>query len=216
MRIPLLIMALLACTPAGAGAWLRDQGAAFLSLGSTFSQSGNQTGSIYGEYGLRPKLTLGIKVDVGMAAGQVQNGRGFIFARKPIPTGERAYKLAYELGIGGAVGSDAKGLARVGLSYGRGIRLAGKSGWLAIDSAVEWVEDDTVTAKLDSTLGLTLNDRFQVMVQVFYTHTDSAQTTTLAPSVIWRPKSDARNSYQLGVEAADGDVAIKLGLWRSF
>ncbi|MEP1964687.1 hypothetical protein [Tateyamaria sp.] len=217
MRTPFLIAALMLSDPAHAGAWLREQGSGFLSFGSTIDELGRSTGSAYAEYGLRPKLTLGAKVDVDMTAGQIGDGSAYVFARKPIPTGERAYKLAYELGIGGTIEQDPSALLRTGLSYGRGITAWDHSGWIAIDGALEWVESDSsVTAKLDATMGLTLNDRFKVMFQVFYSQTETEATTTLAPSLIWTPKPDKNRSYQLGVEAKEGVLGLKLGVWHSF
>lgn len=217
MRTLFLIAALMLTQPANAGAWLRNEGTGFLSFGSTIDEFGRSFGSAYGEYGLRSKLTLGAKVDVDMTAGQIGNGSAYVFARKPIATGTHKYKLAYELGIGGTIEQDPSALLRTGLSYGRGYAAWDRAGWVAIDSALEWVEsDDSFTVKLDSTVGITLSDRFKVMFQVFYSQTESEATTTLAPSLIWQPKPDIDRSYQLGIEAKDGVLGLKLGVWRSF
>ena len=214
--IVLICTALMLASHASAGAWLREQGTGFLSYSGVYKDNGQLDGTLYAEYGLRPKLTLGLKIDVDMTSGRMGDGTGFLFARKPIKTEKRNYKLAYELGIGSTFGSVETPLIRTGLSYGRGVTLWDKNGWLAIDGAYEIAMDDGEdTAKLDTTFGLSLNDRFKVMMQVFVSQTESTVSTTLAPSVIWQPKPDAP-SYQLGIEEQNGTFAIKLGMWRSF
>lgn len=216
MRLFTLIMALLMAGTAHAGAWLRAEGTGFLAYSTTFEEDGALNGSFYGEYGVRPKLTLGLKADIDMTVGRAGNGSAFVFARKPIQTQDRPFRLAYEVGIGSTFGQSSDMLLLTGLSYGRGIKIAGKHGWFALDGSVEWsLGDGTDTGKLDTTVGLTLNDRFKVMVQVFHSLTDTASTTTLAPSVIWQRKPD-RPSYQIGLEAEEGAVALKLGIWQTF
>jgi len=216
MRILMLIAILMLAGPATAGAWLRAEGTGFLAYGSIYSEDGTLDGNLYGEYGVRPKLTLGIKLDADMTAGRMGNGSGFVFVRKPIPLKGRPFHLAYEVGIGSTFGDHSDALLLTGLSYGRGITIAGRSGWLAIDGSVEWsLGDSTDTGKLDTTIGLNLNDRVKVMAQVFHSQTETASSTTLAPSLVWQPKAD-KPSYQLGLEAKEGTIAIKLGLWRTF
>lgn len=217
MRLFLLLAVLLGPAPALGGAWMRDEGTTFLSFGATVDEAGRIDGAIYVEHGLRPKLTLGIKVDMDMTQGQMDDGTAFVFARRPIPTGERTFNLAYEIGLGSSFGEDNAALAKAALSYGRGINLWEKSGWLALDGAFEWdVDNSSATYKLDGTLGLSLSARFQVMMQIFVSQTEAETSTTLAPSVIWRPKADAPTRYHLGLESEQGTLALKLGLWRDF
>ena len=219
MRLAVLLAALLLPMPAHAGAWLRDEGTTFLSFGTTVDELYRVNGSIYVEYGLRPGLTLGFKADMemDMTTGRPGDGTAFVFLRMPIPTGERAYKLAYEVGLGSTFGSDSIPVVRVGLSFGRGFSVRGKSGWVAFDTAVEWEKESKAkTLKADGTVGLTLSDRFQIMMQVFLSDSEIGHSTTYAPSVIWRPQPDGSTRYQLGIESEDGLVALKLGLWREF
>ncbi|WP_299143196.1 hypothetical protein [uncultured Tateyamaria sp.] len=216
MRLPLILAALTVPDPSDAGAWMRTQGEAFLSYSAVYEETGRLDGSVYFEYGFRPRLTLGAKVDIDMTDGRTGDGTAFLFARKPIGPTDRPGKLAFEIGLGSTFGDSSDALLRTGLSYGRGIKLWDKYGWVAIDGAVEWdLSGGPETSKLDTTAGLALNDRFKVMMQVFVSHTGSTTSTTLAPSVIWQPKEKTR-SYQLGVEAEDGVLAVKLGVWRTF
>ncbi|MBY5934773.1 hypothetical protein KUV51_17330 [Tateyamaria omphalii] len=188
----------------------------FLSYSGVYEETGKLDGSVYLEYGLRPKLTLGAKIDVNMTSGRMGDGTGFLFFRKPVRTGERAYKIAYDIGLGSTFGGNSDPLLRTGLSYGRGIKMWDRYGWLAIDGAIEWALDDNPDMlKLDTTIGLNLNDRFKVMMQVFVSDTDGQTATTLAPSLVWQPKPKGR-SFVFGVEGEDGIFALKLGIWRSF
>ncbi|MEL7131811.1 MAG: hypothetical protein AAGK77_05310 [Pseudomonadota bacterium] len=216
MRTVILLISTALAPAASAGAWLQEQGKGFLSQSVVYEESARLDGSLYAEYGLRPKLTIGAKVDVNMTDGRLGSGTAFVFATKPIPTGEREYKLSYTLGIGATFGVATEPLLRTGLSYGRGIKVKEKYGWVAVDGAVEWaIDDGPNTLKLDTTVGLALNDRFKVMMQVFVTRADGEMSTTLAPGIIWQPKHDGL-SFVAGVESEDGVLALKLGLWRSF
>lgn len=216
MRMALTIICTLWAHGALAGAWLQEHKSGFLSYSAVYDDTGRLDGSVYLEYGLRPKLTLGAKVDVDMTLGQIGDGTALVFARKPIPTGDRKFKLAYDIGIGATFGGETEPLLRAGLSYGRGIKAWDKYGWLAIDGALEMTLDDSPdTYKLDTTLGLTLNDRFKVMMQVFVSETGGELTTTLAPSLVWQPKPEAP-SFVIGIEGEGGTLALKFGMWRSF
>lgn len=218
MRFVLLIALLLPAQPADAGAWLREQGAAFLSFKTTIEQNGQRNAAVYAEYGARPKLTLGVKADVGMVHGFLSGGRAEVFVRKPFPLGKRNFKLAYELGLGGAFVQTVDPLLRVGLNLGKGLTLRKTSGWLAIDASVEWAStSDIATVKLDTTLGFNLSAHFKVMMQIFHTDSIVFTETTLAPSVIWTPNTDKGISYQFGLETNDaGVLGATVGVWRSF
>lgn len=210
MRLALTLLLMTLASGAQAGAWLQEHKKGFLSYSIVYEETGRLDGTFYAEYGARPKLTLGAKIDAQMTLGRLGGGTGFLFFRKPIPTGDRDYKLAYDIGIGGTFRMVMEPLLRTGLSYGRGIKLGERHGWVALDGAVEWALDEGPnTLKLDSTIGLGINDRFKVMMQVFATSADSNT------SVIWQPKPDGA-SFVLGVEDEDGILALKLGLWRSF
>jgi len=212
----LLLIALLVSRPVFAGAWLQEDGHAFLAYSVVYTEDNRLDGSLYAEYGLRPRLTLGLKVDVDMTNGQMGDGTAFVFARKPIGTGKRKFKLAYDFGLGSTFGGDMRPLLRTGLSYGRGFQLRDRDGWIGIDSAVEWaINDGSDTYKIDGTIGLALNDHFKVMVQCFVSLTGNDMTTTLAPSLIWQP-GDKGQSFQFGLEGKDGVLALKIGMWRSF
>ncbi|KIC50135.1 hypothetical protein [Tateyamaria sp. ANG-S1] len=207
---------IVAALPAGAGAWMQEHRKGFLSFSGFYDETERFGGTIYLEYGLRPKLTIGAKVDASMVYGQVPNGSGFVFLRKPIPIERHEFKIAYEIGLGSTFAETYEPLLHTALSYGRGIKAWNKYGWIAIDGSVEWaLHDGSDTRKLDTTVGLSVTDRFKVMMQVFVSDTDGNTTTTLAPSVVWQPRPTAP-SFVVGIEDKDGILALKLGMWRSF
>ncbi|WP_299287312.1 hypothetical protein [uncultured Tateyamaria sp.] len=216
IRALLVLMLSLAAYPADAGAWLREHKTGFLAFSGTVDENSETEGSVYAEYGLRPKLTLGFKGDANLPQGRLGEGSVFLFARLPIHTGDKPYKLAYEIGLGGTFGLDFEPMVRTGLSYGRGLSFGETSGWFAVDAAVEWAQGDASDIrKLDTTVGVNLSERFKVMMQVFYTGTDLGDFFTYAPSLIWQP-TPKTPSFQIGVESDDGILSLKLGLWRTF
>ena len=82
----LLCLALIwfGATPATAGAWMQEHGKGFLSFSGVYSQTRALDGALFLEYGLRPRLTLGAKVDMDMTYGRMGDGTAFVFMRKPI------------------------------------------------------------------------------------------------------------------------------------
>ena len=216
LRLILSLGALMWATTAAGGAWLREEGTAFVATSILQGLDGHSDAALYAEYGLRPKLTLGVKADASMIAGQVSGGSGFAFVRLAVNTGDRPYKLAYEIGVGATLGAETAPLLRTGLSYGRGIKWREKYGWFAMDFAVEWSFGEVPhTVKLDTTLGMGLTDTTKLMMQVFVSSAGDDTSLTLAPSLIWQPRPQ-KPSYQIGLEAEQGDISLRLGLWQEF
>ena len=214
--MPLIILACLLAVPAHAGAWLRAEGTGFLSTSVLQGEEGQSDGALFFEYGVRPQLTLGLKLDANMIAGRLGGGSGFVFARMPIETGERPFKLAYEIGLGATLDDQTDPLLRTGLSYGRGLKWRDHYGWLAVDFAVEWsLAGETHTGKLDTTMGFSISETTKLMMQVFVSSTETDANVTLAPSIIWQPRPK-KPSYQLGLEAEKGELSLRLGLWQEF
>ncbi|MEX0371381.1 MAG: hypothetical protein AB3N09_12175 [Tateyamaria sp.] len=216
MRLVLILLFVVMAPSAMAGAWLQDHKKGFLSLGGVYDEQQKAEGTLYAEYGVRPKLTLGVKVDGTMTQNQLSSGTAFVFARKPIPVGRRSFKLAYELGVGSTFGTDTDTLVRAALSYGRGIKIGKRYGWIALDTIAEIpTSEGPDTYKLDGTIGLTLNDHFKVMMQVFVSQSDTTVSNTFAPSIIWQPGGNGP-SYVAGIEDEDGLLALKLAIWTTF
>ena len=57
MRLTLTLGALMWATTAAGGAWLREEGTAFVASSVLQGFDGHSDTALYAEYGLRPKLT---------------------------------------------------------------------------------------------------------------------------------------------------------------
>lgn len=223
--IPILLACALwsgATLPCAAGAWMRGEGEGFLSLGLRAYEEGG-TGpqlleqSFFFEYGLWPRVTIG-------AQGNYTSGKkgdGALFLRLPVRNDDRPAKIAAEIGLGveSTDGITFDPFFRTGVSWGRGITLAGRGGWVNVDTAVQWASDEAPPLfKLDATLGLTLSDRFQVMGQGFFEADENGDSLTIAPSVIYSPKR-WRMKFVVGLEHRTGreeNTGVKFGIWREF
>lgn len=223
IRIMLAVaLALGTAQPAVAGAWMREEGEGFLSFGlNAFEEreSARQRleQSIYIEYGLRPRLTLG--ASASYVTGK--KGEGLMFLRLPILDSDRASKIAAEIGLGAEStdGITVDPYLKTGLSWGLGIQLAGRSGWANVDGAVQWSDGDAPTLyKLDATFGLSLSDRFRVMGQAFLEADENGDSLTILPSVIYSPRRWPVEIV-VGIEhktGRDERSGIRFGLWREF
>ena len=224
--------AVLAAAPfaALAGAWPRAEGEVFLSFGQQVS-TGARTllaatadirswSSLYAEYGLTDRLTLGL--DAGLGQGQDERVEAaLVFARLPVwSPGE--HRVAVDLGLGtlAATGEGRQTRLRAGLAWGRGLaegRWGG--GWLGMESSLELREPaGGVAVKADFTAGWKPNDRWMVIAQVqtgYYS--DAGGIVRLAPSVVRR--TSARSHLQLGASAevaGASALGLSAAMWFSF
>lgn len=221
MRHALLVsLCLIWATAAPAGPWLRETGTTFVSSGVTLNRLRDHSSTTYIEHGWSETLTLGADVSFATSHLGTQAGAVTLFFRRQLGTPTDTSRFAYELGAGTAWTQGAYlPHAKLGLSWGRGIELAQKPGWLTVDAALfhEFTTGEQAV-KIDGTLGLNFTDKTSGMMQIYYTHLLGESTTTLAPSLILTP---GKGTYrlQLGLETpldAPDLTAIKLGIWREF
>ena len=158
--------------PASAGAWPREEGEVFLSLGynvALFSavRPVHYDPTIYAEWGATPRITLGFDAHTG-DAGEVASA--FAFLRLPLDQGEGRDRWAMSFALGYTLtpegGEEAEG--RYGLHWGRGI----ENGWLAFDATVQRdLDGGPPRTKFDMTVGQTLpwgeDDPWTATVQLF-------------------------------------------------
>lgn len=207
--------------PAHAGAWLREEGAGFLSFGVTFFEL-DDTGerfeeqSLFAEYGLSETLTIGLSGSLIDGMG----GEGQVFLRLPIQTRDGPSQVAAEFGLGATSdGIIVDPYVKTGLSWGRGIQVQDRNGWINIDgNAFIGIDGSDNRMKIDTTVGLTLNDRFQIIGQSFVELTEGEDSHTILPSLVLKP-AQGRTSYVVGYEHRTGARAskgVKFGLWRDF
>lgn len=205
---------------AAAGPWLREKGSSFTAVSISGNYALETASQTYLEYGLSDKTTL--IGDVGMARFHYFPNTGYatFSLRRALGSTDATSKWAYELGLGaGWIGEEVLPQIRTALSWGRGITLGEKSGWMTVESAVLWdVTYALHVAKIDTTVGLNLTDKTKGMLQLYTAHAVGETIATLAPSVVYSPEN-TKFSIQLGAESQIGhwdNAAIKIGIWREF
>lgn len=200
-----------------AGPWLREEGAGFLSYSATLEnveRTGAATGyaSVYAEYGVRPRLTLGM--DLG--ADERGFSKAFGFAVLPLGPQDSAMKYTLELGLGMI---EDEAIFRPGLAIGRGYTLGRRHGWVSVESRAEiGIEDGGTAFSTDVTLGLNASARAKWMVQIQHGGPMAdPDYLRVVPSVALQTKPGRH--IELGVTAGIKNAAavgIKLGVWREF
>ncbi|MTH77765.1 hypothetical protein [Paracoccus aestuariivivens] len=228
-------LVLLAALPsiAYAGAWPRAEKATFLSLSDERDSDGNSYTSLYGEYGLTGRETLGFELGY-TNVGETSALFGLQHALEP--WGEN--QLSVGLGIG-MVARDGMflPLAQASANWGRGFQGFMQGGWLSLetrlkvagamkdqadfadlsDSAFNYLTSE-VTVKADFTVGLHATDAMMIINQFRFEQTDEAGfTSKLATTVVhdlWGP-----SKIELGLItplSGPDESAVKLGTWLEF
>ena len=215
---------LLSCmlTPGGAtaGPWLQEQGSGFASFSLSATRTEQHGLSAYFEYGATVDTTIGIDIDMYRDALDTSTGYGTLFLRRAIGSTEGPSRLAYELGLGVArKDGQTTPTAKTALTWGRGITLQGRSGWVTVDGALHWdLRTSDTTVKVDGTFGVNLSDVMAAMLQVNYAHMQGDSHGKVEPSIVLRPGAgDFR--IKIGAQASFDDLsetALTLGLWHDF
>ncbi|MFV0513416.1 MAG: hypothetical protein ACK5MY_07265 [Jhaorihella sp.] len=226
----ILVMALLcglaAASPAMPGAWLREDGRAFLSVSGivrrTVAGHEQETG-LYGEYGLLPRLTIGIDLNERPALA----GHALVFARLPLIAQSDRTRLALEIAAGAHHWqTNWHPMTRATLSLGRAFQAGrGYQGWLNLDAAYERRYGFLRPAyKLDLTAGLSSGLRLRPLLQIETTLVPGqGRYWTVTPAILFgggRGRGTAGiATWLVGVErksAPQDSVGLKLALWRRF
>lgn len=137
-RLALLLVALglAAARPDGAaaGAWPREEGTAFISVGGNVLLFGDAARpvhydpTLYIEYGLTPRITIGID---GYTADKGTSGSGLGFVSLSFGPLDRRNKTAISIAAGATriPTGTTEPTARLGLHWGRGL----DRGWISAD-----------------------------------------------------------------------------------
>ncbi|WP_199260177.1 hypothetical protein [Paracoccus binzhouensis] len=240
MRGILCCLAALLLSPAAlAGPWARDPGGVFAAVSTKQDGDNNRYASLYAEYGLGRRDTLGL--ELGDARGERTI---LLWWQRALGRAEGPNRFAVSLGLG-AIRRDGRyhPLAQIGTAWGRGfdsiplLRRIPGGGWLAVESrsklavlTLEYPEEPNVvwedptyltpetTHKLDLTLGWHARDDLMLIQQFRFEQRDdtgfSARLAVSAVRDLWGP---AR--VELGVIAplaGEGELALKLGSWLEF
>ncbi|PUB18602.1 hypothetical protein [Yoonia sediminilitoris] len=204
-------------TSADAGAWNREKGQLFVSSGLNLWASdwgyvpNYYDTTIYGEYGLTDRVTLGFDY---FTADRDNSHTAVGFAQFPLGdvTGANRYAASLGFGLERDQDDDIDYLMRGGLSWGRGLQ----SGWLGIDaSATTRTSDRTYRPKVDFTWGHNLSDAWTTMVQLQTGEgKDGTRFAKLNPTVIYSLTDNARVNLGL-VEPITGpeESSLRIGVW---
>ena len=147
----------LICAPisAMAGAWTQEEGSLFVSFGGNVALFDHATRpvhydpTIFLEYGLSPRLTLGLD---GYTADKGEAGSLFGFARTAIgrTDGPVVVALAFGLGLTKTPTGPLWETVRIGGHLGQGL----DRGWLALDAeATRVLQQPLVQTKMELTWG---------------------------------------------------------------
>lgn len=201
---------LLTClaTGAGAGAWMREPGATFLSFGADIGTAGTVV-TAFAETGITPRLTLGAD------AWRSYSGDWSVLAVANVPLGpiDRATRIALGLGVGAAHSGGKTGpQMRLGAHLGRGL----DTGWLASDLTVthRFLDGETGT-KITGTWGYNLSDDCATILEA---RAETGSAAVLAPSLACRVTKGVkvRIGGAMPVGAGGGAPVIGLQTWLEF
>lgn len=225
MRIVCFCLLLLGATGVHAGAWPRGEGQVFLSFSETLSAAPPDWGgapdsyaSLYAEYGLTPRLSLGLDAGHGREAG---SWTAIVYLRRALDDGAGRHRFATELGLGarGRAGQRPEPLIRPGLSWGMGLTTRWGDGWAGVEAYAEHRAASGETAfKADTTIGVKPRAGRMLILQLQAgDYPDAAPYVRVVPSLVQRL---GRHSHlELGLSAGavgDDRIGVKLGTWIEF
>ncbi|ABL68890.1 hypothetical protein [Paracoccus denitrificans] len=233
------LAALVLSSGALAGPWARDPGGFFATLSVERDRAGNSHASVYGEYGLSARNTLGFDLGHGSAG----ESSLMLWWQRAL-SGKGPNRRAVSLGLG-AIRRDGRyhAMGQFGTAWGRGfdsiplLRRIPGGGWLVVESRSklaivrqEYPEEPDViyedptylmpqtTHKLDLTLGWHARDKLMLVNQFrFEQRDDTGLSGKLAVSAVRDLAGPAK--LELGVIAplaGEGELALRLGSWLEF
>jgi hypothetical protein len=211
LRLPRLLPLLLHlcwALPAGAGAWMREEGEGFLSFGLEAKDAGLGQ-SLFLEYGVRPKLTLGLD---GWSS---LTGDWALLAVMQVPlTPANAAPLRAAASLGAGLGRSNGVMSerlRLALHLGRGL----EAGWLSGDLSLTYRGDSgAIDSKLSATWGREITSRCSAVLEGW---AEGSGAATLSPSLVCRltPRLRVRGGGTWPVRG-NGAPALTLQGWTEF
>ena len=206
---------------ANAGAWPRGKGKTFSASSAILTWPDGRTidlpdiyGSTYLEYGISPRLTMGL--DMGSPdATRPDRLKTVGFLRYTLTGPNKTHQFAIDVGGGRYLGPD---VFRLGISYGLGFQSFSKNSWVAVDAHALRTTTGTQTAYvLDATYGISLK-RGKLMAQVSAFHAfDNAKSLNFAPS--YALDLGRKRHLEVGVIVGlrgKPDPTLKVGIWQDF
>ncbi len=206
---------------ATAGAWVQPPGGAFLAVSATgYASSGGEdtTSSLYAEYGLLPRLTVGLDANSRAMAAMDSFGHALVFARVPLTAGDRPVRTAAELALG-AYHADRRSrpMLRLKGSLGYGFSSSVGSGWLNLDAEYERIRAASAAYKLNATIGLSDGPGVRPLLEIeTWKRRASPLIWTMTASAMWSQGPATTWVIGLRRRSPDAAVGVRLALWRRF
>lgn len=215
------VLVLIMVLPAFAGPWPRGEGKAFVSVSGEIRADlenllipPEYDGSLYGEYGVGPKLTLGVDAYKGPRSETV-----LLFLRRTLTAPDRKHQFSARFGVGTRGDeTERSGLALVGASWGMGFGTRWGNGWSTLDGQIRSLGSGGSEYKLDATVGLRPNDDWAGIAQVQASEfPGSERSARVQLSAVRRLNKtfSAEVGLVYGIEN-DTRIGLKLGLWSEF
>lgn len=203
-----------------AGAWPREEGETFLSFGGNVALFGEAVRpvyydpTIYLEYGLTPRLTIGID---GFTADKGAAGSLFVFARYPLSPADSPDKFAISIATGATLmpNGELEETPRLGLHWGGGMA----TGWMAADTQISHGLTRGITqTKIDVTWGYRFDDAWTgILIGSAGIGLTGDVYAKVSPSILY--EINDQYSVRTGlVQALTGDLGsgLSLELWAKF
>ncbi|MFK7838231.1 MAG: hypothetical protein AB8B60_18635 [Sulfitobacter sp.] len=205
---------------AEAGAWLREKGSGFTALTFGMNKDEENSPSLYFEYGLTEKTTVGFDIHAAMNGASLRDASGMIFLRRTLWHLNGPHKLSYELGLGGTYRDDLLlPTVKTGVSWGRGFQLWERNGWINVNAAYIYEPmQGSSLSKLEGTVGLDLGKITTGMIEIAMSRMDGDTFSSIEPSVLIKPKK-GKYKFRVGVAVPFDNAdksSLKLGIWHSF
>ncbi len=213
----LLLFSCCAAPSVRAGAWLREAGEGFAAASATLrGGTGTDEMSLYADYGLQPRLTVGLDVN----RRGYRSGHAVVFLRAPLFQGPHGGRLAVQAGLGAHEAGSASGaMGKIALLYGRPLGRD-DAGWFGLQAAAEHRAGlQAPVYKLDAVAGLPVDGPVQPMLQLETFHTDGyGFGWTVTPALIFGPRG--RRRWIAGLQYREGggthSMGLTIGLWQRF
>jgi len=206
--------------PAQSGAWLRDKGAGFLSVGTTLRPNRivpDFEAKFYAEYGAAKWLTLGVDINETPDV----TGHAILFARLPFGKRDGVLKQAMEIGLGGHHWKDDWwGFYKFGYSMGRGVTNRRGNGWWALDANYDRrLGNPQPLLKLDFTWGQSSGMKIRPLMKVETAYIPGeGPGGSLVPSVMLSGFGD--EIWVAGLElrhfGGQNSAGFRLDIWKDF
>jgi hypothetical protein len=217
------IAALLVCavcaSPADAGAWLREHKGVFLSFGSTirgnkYMMPDTET-RVYAEYGVLPKLTLGLDINEIRA----KSAHALICARLPLGPSDRQSRYAFQLGVGQhRYRMQWAPMYKLALAFGRGFENRWGNGWMGAEFASEVRTDlPDPSHKLDFVAGMPSGWRVRPLFKLETAYMPGQPFSwAVTPGIMF---DIGKSTWVLGIEGRSTTtetIGFTFDIWRSF